>query len=80
MNDFLDKVEDFLEKGAELNKFSICHSKNKRVWHFVIGRERLTLIKGIFGDTAILNDDVGELPFGFTSYVIKTLKPEFGEE
>lgn len=77
MNDeFLDQVEDFLEKGAELNKFTLATSDNKKVYLFKIGRESLVLIKHTLSETAILNGEMGSIPNGFTSYVINTLKPE----
>ena len=41
--EFIDKVEDFLEKGAELNNFKYSRSDDGKVHHFSIGRESLTL-------------------------------------
>ena len=76
MNDFLDRVEDFLEKGAELNKFTLAESKNGKVFLFKIGRESLVLVKHLTSETAILNDEIGSIPNGFTSYVMNTLKPQ----
>lgn len=76
MNDFLDRVEDFLEKGAELNKFTLAESKNGKVFLFKIGRESLVLVKHLTSETAILNDEIGSIPNGFTRYVMNTLKPQ----
>jgi hypothetical protein len=76
MEDFLNKVEDFLEKGAELNKFTLATSDNKKVFLFKIGRESLTLIKHLTNETAILNGEMGSIPNGFTNHVMRTLKPE----
>lgn len=76
MEDFLDRVEDFLEKGAELNKFTLAESKNGKVFLFKIGRESLVLIKHTLSETAILNGEIGEIPKGFVNYVMKTLKPK----
>lgn len=73
---FLDRIEDFLEKGAELNKFTLATSKNKKVHLFKIGRESLVLIKHTLSETAILNGEMGDIPNGFTSHVLKTLQPE----
>lgn len=75
MEDFLDKVEDFLEKGAELNKFTLSESKNRKVLLFNIGRESLVLVKHTLSETAILNGEMGEIPNGFINHVMKTLKP-----
>lgn len=75
MDDFLDKIEDFLEKGAELNKFTYAVSKNGDVHQFKIGRENLILVRHVFTETAILNGEMSGIPNGFVSHVINTLKP-----
>ena len=74
--DFLDKVEDFLEKGAELNKFTLTESENKKVVMFKIGRESLVLITHMTSETAILNGEIGSIPNGFFKHVMRTLQPQ----
>lgn len=71
----LDKIEDFLEKGAELNKFTLAVSKNKKVYSFKIGRESLILIKHTLSETAILNGEMIDIPNGFVNHVVNTLQP-----
>lgn len=75
MQEFIDKVEDFLEKGAELNKFTYAKSECGKVHHFSIGRESLTLSKFLMHDIGVLNGEIGKLPRGFTAHVINTLQP-----
>lgn len=75
MGEFLDEIEDFLEKGAELNKFTYAVSKNGNVHIFKIGRESLILINHMLSENAVLNGKLGEIPNGFISHVIKTLQP-----
>lgn len=75
-NKFLEKVEDFLEKGAELNSFTLSESKNGKVFLFNIGRESLVLVKHLVSETAILNGEMGDIPNGFVSHVMNTLKPQ----
>ena len=75
MGDFLDLVEDFLEKGAELNNFTLAESDNKKVIMFKIGRESLILISHMTSETAILNGEMGSIPNGFFKHVMRTLQP-----
>lgn len=79
-DEFLDLVEDFLEKGAELNKFTYDSSENGKIHLFKIGRERLVLVKHLMNEHAILNDQIGILPIGFIGHVLNTLKPEYLDE
>lgn len=73
--EFIDKVEDFLEKGAELNNFKYSRSDDGKVHHFSIGRESLTLCKYLVKGIGVLNGEVGYLPIGFVNHVISTLNP-----
>ena len=73
--EFIDKVEDFLEKGSELNNFKFSRSSNGKVYHLSIGRESLTLCKYLVKEIGVLNGEVGYLPMGFVNHVISTLKP-----
>lgn len=76
MQEFIDKIEDFLEKGAELNNFSYLVSDNKKVHQFSIGREVLVLVNHATCETAILNNnEIGKIPNGFIRHVINTLQP-----
>lgn len=75
-NEFLDRIECFLEKGAELNKFTLNESENGKVFLFKIGRESLVLVNHLLSETAILNGELGNIPNGFTSHVMNTLKPQ----
>lgn len=79
-NEFLDKVEDFLEKGAELNKFTYAISENKKIHQLKIGRESLILINHLMSENAILNGEIGVIPNGFIRHVLNALQIEYIEE
>lgn len=79
-NEFLDKVEDFLEKGAKLNKFTYAISENKKIHILKIGRESLILINHLMSENAILNGELNVIPNGFICHVLNTLQIEYIEE
>lgn len=78
--EFLNRVEDFLEKGAELNKFTYAISENKKIHQLKIGRESLILVNHLMSENAILNGEIGTIPNGFIRHVLNTLQIEFIEE
>ena len=71
---FLDKIEDFLEDACSQGKI-IHNSCDKDVHVFKHGRQQLTLIRFLTKEIAILDNEMGSIPNGFVSYVIKTIKP-----
>lgn len=71
---FLDKIEDFLEDACSQSKI-IHNSCDKDVHVFKYGRQQLTLIRFLTKEVAILNDEMGPIPNGFISHVIKTIQP-----
>lgn len=71
---FLDKIEDFLEDSCSQGQV-IHNSCDKDVHVFKYGRQQLTLIRFLTKEIAILNDEMGYIPNGFVSHVIKTIKP-----
>lgn len=72
--EFLDRIEDFLEDACSQGKI-IYSSCDKDVHRFVYGRYTLVLIRFLTKEIAILNDEMGYIPNGFVSYVIKTIQP-----
>ena len=71
---FLDKIEDFLEDACSQSKI-IHNSCGKDVHVFKYGRQQLTLIRFLTKEVAILDDEMGHIPNGFISHVIKTIQP-----
>lgn len=71
---FLDKIEDFLEDACSQGQV-IHNSCDNGVHVFKHGRQQLTLIRFLTKEIAILNDEMGYIPNGFVSHVIKTIKP-----
>ncbi len=67
--EFLNKVEDFLEKGAELNKFTYAISENKKIHQLKVGRESLILINHLMSENAILNGEIQKINYGFSIQV-----------
>ena len=79
MNDqFLDKIEGFLEDACSQGQV-IHNSCDKDVHVFKHGRQQLTLIRFLTKEIAILDNEMGNIPNGFVSHVIKTIKPGVGE-
>ena len=71
---FLDKIEDFLEDACSQGKIT-HNSCDKDVHVFKHGRQQLILIRFLTKEIAILDNEMGNIPNGFVSYVIKTIKP-----
>ena len=71
---FLDKIEDFLEDACSQGQVTY-NSCDKDVHVFKYGRQQLTLIRFLTKEIAILNDEMGHIPNGFISHVIKTIQP-----
>lgn len=71
---FLDKIEDFLEDSCSQGRI-IHNSCDKDVHVFKHGRQQLTLIRFLTKEIAILDNEMGSIPNGFVSYVIKTIQP-----
>lgn len=77
---FLDDVEDFLEKGAERNNFTYAISKNKKIHILKSGAESLILVNHPMSENGILNGTLGALPNGFIKHVLSTLQIKYLED
>lgn len=74
MDEFLDRVEEFLEAGAHAN--TMTHSNLFNVFIFGYDEKTLTMVSNHDEPSiAIFGDEMHEIPDDFISHVLDTLKP-----
>lgn len=74
MDDFLDRIEDFLEAGAHAN--TMTYGSYSGVHIFGYNTKNLILIsKDNEQDIAIFDDEIADIPDDFISHVLETLQP-----
>ena len=74
MENFLDRIEDFLEAGAAAN--ALKYGIYSGVYVFSYDKKKLVLIsRENEPDIAVFDDMIADIPDDFITHVLETLQP-----